>query len=416
MESKFTRLLTTYPDAIPHRRRFAALVMDFFPGFPMEQRLLCALYDLGLPREIAAAKQVGEDLAREYRERLEKDYGVSREKAAWAVAVWCLCYGRDALGKPCAVTLPEPEQPPTPQKKKAPSPRPKSPPKKKPAPQPVSPFDLLSPPRNLPPKRKTPPSPPAPPRPVPRRAPPPPVKSGGTYNDRFSFAPAESGLWITGFSGETETLTIPDRLEGQPVTGVAPGAFAGAGMVQVVAVGPLALIGAGAFRDCSRLGQFILSSGLEEIGGSAFENCGALKGVSFPPGLRCIGDRAFAGAAISWAVLPASLTGLGEGAFQGCKALGEVVLPPSLRRIPPRAFAGCGALEKIALPHGLTAIGGKAFAGCSHLAVLDIPATVEEIAPDAFEGRGADFWIFCRMGSAAERHAREQRIPFQITE
>ena len=383
--------------------------MDFFPGAPMEQRLLRTLYDLGIAGEIAAAETVDNALAQEYQTRLEKDYGVGRENAARAVAAWCVCYGRDTLGKPCAVTLSEPkkESPPPPQsdlRRKG-----------KPDPRPVSPFDLLPPQRKpkAPPKRRV---PPVVSRPAPGKPPAPPAGGGGTYNDRFSFSPAENGLGVTGFSGETETLTIPDRRNDRPVTEIAPGAFAGSSVAQVVAVGPLAVIGEGAFRGCPRLGQIILSPTLAEIGNGAFEDCTALTGLAFPPGLRRIGGRAFAGTAMGRAALPASLTELGKGAFRDCKALEEVFLPPSLRLIPPTAFEGCGALRKIVLPPGLAAVGGRAFAGCPGLEAVDIPATVEDIAPDAFDGCRPDLWIFCRKGSAAEGYARQQRIPFQITE
>jgi Flp pilus assembly pilin Flp len=68
--------------------------------------------------------------------------------------------------------------------------------------------------------------------------------------------------------------------------------------------------------------------------------------------------------------LPASITSIGSGAFSGCAGLtGELVLPWNLSSIGDAAFAGCAGLTQVELPTGITAIAEGTFAGCSNLTV-----------------------------------------------
>ena len=49
------------------------------------------------------------------------------------------------------------------------------------------------------------------------------------WSDPLLFSSQETGggLFLTGFAGETDTLCIPSEIGGQPVTGIASGAFSG---------------------------------------------------------------------------------------------------------------------------------------------------------------------------------------------
>ena len=78
---------------------------------------------------------------------------------------------------------------------------------------------------------------------------------------------------ITRYTGEAAELTVPDTLDGIPVTGIGENAFAG----------------------CAALTSVTLPSGILEIGESAFSGCTALLSADIPKSVEFIGAEAFSG-------------------------------------------------------------------------------------------------------------------------
>jgi hypothetical protein len=105
--NKFTEILRNYPDVTVNRKRFVALLRDYFPTKPKSTRLLTNLHELRLFEEIERADALNDKFAYRYIRQLVEEFGVDEQNAAWGVRAWCLCYGEGILGKPCSVNAVE---------------------------------------------------------------------------------------------------------------------------------------------------------------------------------------------------------------------------------------------------------------------------------------------------------------------
>lgn len=95
-------------------------------------------------------------------------------------------------------------------------------------------------------------------------------------------------------------LVIPTEIDGQTVTGIAPGGFA-------------------ELEDVTTL---VLPDSLETIGDSAFANCRKLRGVYIPDSVNSIGKGAFSGCIDMESVsIPVGTSSIGADAFDGCASL-----------------------------------------------------------------------------------------------
>ena len=97
------------------------------------------------------------------------------------------------------------------------------------------------------------------------------------WSDPLLFSSQETGggLFLTGFAGETDTLCIPSEIGGQPVTGIASGAFSGLASRVVILPPSLREIGADAFHDAA-VEELYLSDSLTRLDPQAFSGCRAL--------------------------------------------------------------------------------------------------------------------------------------------
>ena len=91
----------------------------------------------------------------------------------------------------------------------------------------------------------------------------------------FTAEETSGGLLLTGFTGEAETLCIPSVLHGQPVIGIAPGAFSGLESRTVVFPPTLQDVGADAFHDAA-VEELYLFDSLTRLDPQAFSGCAAL--------------------------------------------------------------------------------------------------------------------------------------------
>ncbi|MBP3529973.1 MAG: leucine-rich repeat domain-containing protein [Thermoguttaceae bacterium] len=227
---------------------------------------------------------------------------------------------------------------------------------------------------------------------------------------------------ILGTRSQEPTLKIPEKIDGAPVTKIAPKAFANNGFVkEIVLPSMLREIGDFAFMNCVSLetiSPFPSRLPIHSVALGQFSGCGAIRkfsvdpanpnlsavdGVLFskdgavlymyprgradevyqvPDGVRRIGDRAFAGnvniktVKFSW-----RLRSIGAGAFSGCRSLESAQFFPvvnMLRTIENDAFRGCDALKSIDLPDGLLVIEQNAFHCRSLETVGFYPVTVDE--------------------------------------
>ncbi|MFT3950760.1 MAG: leucine-rich repeat protein [Oscillospiraceae bacterium] len=112
----------------------------------------------------------------------------------------------------------------------------------------------------------------------------------------FSCRTLDDGtLEITGCTNESETLVIPDQIEGKTVTGIDDWAFAFYDGEAIQIPDTVTSIGAFAFYCCENLVYCSVSASVTTIGNGAFVNCGLLERMEFGAGAVAFGDGVFDG-------------------------------------------------------------------------------------------------------------------------
>ncbi len=120
---------------------------------------------------------------------------------------------------------------------------------------------------------------------------------------KFKYEKNSEGVTITGYSGKSEIIEIPAKIDGLSVTE----------------------IGVGAFLDYKNLKEIIFPDSIKKIGDYAFCDCGNLEKVNMPNRLKEIG----------------------ECAFYRCESLVEIEIPKSVEKISYNVFDSCGALDRV---------------------------------------------------------------------
>jgi len=360
-EDSFADMLRQYPEAVTEKKRFFGLMKDYFPGQQMQINLINTTFDLGIVDELAKTSQITNTFAFRFVKRLVDEYGVSRINADWAVSVWCVCYGKQLLHKPCDIEIS----------------------KARTGSAPVIKDDQYS--------------------------------TGKQYNDLFQYKVVSDGFAICGFKGgNSRTLIIPNAYSGKPVTRIMASAFEKCDVQEVVMTDGIRVIEESAFKGCSNLKQVIFPTTLREIGTAAFLGCFNLVTAALPRSLEQIGDYAFSSTNLRQVEHPQALYWLGEGVYKDCKRLSSIEFSKQLTEIPNEAFKGCIALKRVNLPLGTTTIGREAFSGCTGLVDLIIPESVISVETNAFADMNSIFTLICSQKSAAEQYARAHNVPFQI--
>lgn len=360
-EDRFSEMLRQYPESVSDKKRFVGLLKDFFPSQPMQVNLIDTAYELGIAGEIAGTTHISNTFAFRFVKKLVEEYGVSRINADWAVSVWCVCYGKHVLQKPCDIEIG----------------------KGKPGSVPAIKDESGA--------------------------------AGKQYNDLFQYKAVADGYAISGFSGSnSRTLIFPNTYSGKPVTRILAHAFEKCAVQEAVMTDGIRVIEDGAFKDCQYLKQVIFPNTLREVDSYAFSGCSSLVTAALPRSLTQIGDYAFSGTALRQVELPQNLLWLGEGVYRDCNKLTTIVLPPRLSEVPNEFFMNCTALKRVDLPSGVAAIGREAFSGCSSLMDMIIPESVITVGSYAFVSTNDGFTLICTQKSAAEQYARTHNVPFQI--
>ncbi|MDR3192064.1 MAG: leucine-rich repeat domain-containing protein [Treponema sp.] len=131
--------------------------------------------------------------------------------------------------------------------------------------------------------------------------------------------PDTGGVIITQYHPYNEpiyseiTTTIPDTLDGKPVTVIGEGAFANRYFEKIVLPSKLQIIENKAFAG-GYITDIAIPNTVESIGKLAFQRVG-LQSITWGSGIESIGDYAFDGNYLTTLFLPAAVKSLGEGAF-----------------------------------------------------------------------------------------------------
>jgi hypothetical protein len=203
----------------------------------------------------------------------------------------------------------------------------------------------------------------------------------------FTYETTTNGtITITGYTGLGGPVTIPDTINGLPVTSIGSGAFAYCtSLTNVMIPNSVTSIGESAFYSCAGLISITIPNSVTSIGGRAFSWCTSLTIVTIPNSVISIGEGAFSGCtSLTTATIPDSVTSIGGGAFGGCSRLTSVTIGNSVTSIEGSAFSGCTSLTSVTIGNSVTNIGYYAFSECTSLTTITIPNSVISIRGAAF--------------------------------
>lgn len=178
-----------------------------------------------------------------------------------------------------------------------------------------------------------------------------------------------SEITITKGPDRITPVTVPEEIDGLPVTAIGSDAFRDfKNIPEITLPSRITSIGSGAFSGCSKLASVNIPDGVTEIPILAFYNCGALEAIQLPDGVTSIGSSAFSGCSKLASVnIPDGVTSIGSGAFYNCSALTSIILPGKLATINERTFSQCMKLKEITFSNSVTSVEKTAFYYCSAL-------------------------------------------------
>ncbi len=221
---------------------------------------------------------------------------------------------------------------------------------------------------------------------------------------------------ITGCSDSIDesTISIPDKIDGHPVTMIYYYVFSGLENTKTINIpDSVKVIGSGAFALCDKLQTINIPNSVTTIDAAAFWGNEKLQSITIPNSVTELGAGAFMLCEnLTNVTLPNTISSIPYGTFAGCVSLKKIDIPSSVKTIEDEAFSMTGFTE-FTVPDTVTAIGAGAFSDCENLVKVTIPKTVTKIGADIFEGGSEDVTIYGEKGSYAEKYANKNDIPFK---
>lgn len=201
----------------------------------------------------------------------------------------------------------------------------------------------------------------------------------GALESNFTASDFRSGVCITGYSGSSSTVSIPDTWNGQTVCGIASNAFSDSAVTTLTipsSVTWIGMLGTNAvdsphFTASTALTAIHVSSdnpSFRSVDGVLFDKTGTTlleypcarrqTAYSIPNGVKTVRHLGFYQASyLQTVTFPDSLTAIGDSAFSGCTSLLRADLPFRVSSIAGSAFASCSAMTEIRIPNPNCSIG-----------------------------------------------------------
>ncbi|MBQ6697126.1 MAG: leucine-rich repeat domain-containing protein [Lachnospiraceae bacterium] len=261
------------------------------------------------------------------------------------------------------------------------------------------------------------------------------------YPDGVETFESEDGLWtcteveggveILRYNGNATDIIVPSIIAGKPVI-MLNSTFDGFVELKSVVIPEGVINIEGAFYGCEGLEKVSLPDSIVEMDW-AFNSCYSLKDIKLPAGVKDV----------SWALQFVNIRHIelpqgvehAASVMSGTESIESVFVPKSVKCLH-EAFADCENLKEVVLEDGLSKIDKYAFYHCTNLRELIIPESVVEIEPKsvgimeireyidpdkmAYRMKGEQvvpgFVIKGVSGSAAEKYAHENGIPFVVVD
>ena len=286
----------------------------------------------------------------------------------------------------------------------------------------------------------------------------------------FTWREEKNEIILTGYTGDSEEIVIPETVAGLPVTAIGDEALRGVS-AKSIDLGAVRTLGKGAMSNCPNLVEISLPDSVENVGSDALGGCKKLETIRIGKGLGYFPAEAADGCINLLQILvsaeneslmdldgvlyskdcstlicyprgrreseytvPAGIQHIDAGAFKGNIALREIQLPESLRNIGNEAFMGCAQIKSIEavsietigekaffgcasmtrfLPgNSLYIIGNMAFAGCPKLLEIRLPEGIELNQEQVYFSGSSPLVITGVSGSSAQRYAAAYGIAF----
>ncbi|MDE5947035.1 MAG: leucine-rich repeat protein [Oscillospiraceae bacterium] len=270
-------------------------------------------------------------------------------------------------------------------------------------------------------------------------------------NYTFTYIKNNNSITITGGEGTGEILTIPEYIDGLPVTEIAENAFKDTDTFSSLYLPDTLLkIKESSFQNCNNLETVYIGSSVSEIELYAFSACNNLTEINvsndnyyfasengslfnysksrliryagkggkvslYNTRLEAINDTAFFGTLnITDIEIPDTVAYIGDYAFAGCINLESIDIPKGTYYLGNSCFFSCTNLKKVQLPETLSGINPDTFCVCPELRNIIIPESISEIEKDAFFAHGKNLNIYGFQKSKAQDYAYENNISFYL--
>ena len=182
-------------------------------------------------------------------------------------------------------------------------------------------------------------------------------------------------------------VTVPDEIEGKPVTEIADFGLFNAESLKVIHIGKnVETIGEWSMTNNQGLTAFDVDEANAHfcsVDGVLFTK--DMKTLVFYPPAKNIEFNKYGEAQNKTQyVIPDGVETIRSKAFYKCYYVDDITIPDSVTRIEEKAFHRTSALTKLNLPANLEYIGKDAFAYCENIEEVTIPASIKEIQEYAF--------------------------------
>jgi hypothetical protein len=207
----------------------------------------------------------------------------------------------------------------------------------------------------------------------------------GAAQTQFPYVTANGKVTIWEYVDDGGAITIPDTINGLPVTRIGIACFGNAWKLKHVTIpNSVTSIGVGAFDGCSGLTNIAIPPSVTSIGFNSLDNytntsfgrCINLKAITVDadnPAYSSLDGVLFNKVRTTLIQFPAGRTG-------------SYTIPHGVTRIENGAFYGCGGLTAVKIPNSVTSIGDYAFHECRQLGDINIPTSVITIGACIFWG------------------------------
>ena len=199
----------------------------------------------------------------------------------------------------------------------------------------------------------------------------------------YTYTVSNGEATITFYRGNNSNVTIPDEIDGYPVTKIGQAAFSQVSTMKNLTIsGSVKTIEEYAFQRCYFLENVTLNNGIEKIGSYAFLDCRGLETITIPSSLRELSGTAFKGCNVekvyitdllAWCNIDytGSVGGycpLSSGSgklYLNDKLITKLIIPKGVSVLFSDAFRGCDSIKSVFIPSTITNIYGRAFSNCT---------------------------------------------------